>query len=105
MTLKHVPGVYGVTEGMPCAQSHYVAIVEAQRLAVEVYQLGDIDCPNCCRRMADKHAALAEVFRTRLAALPPTRCRIYDSPCLNPTYCDARDACCAGDPECKEPAS
>ena len=28
-------------------------------------------------------------------------CRIYDTACLNPSYCNARDACCAGDPDCK----
>jgi len=32
-----------------------------------------------------------------------TRCRIYDTPCINPAYCDKYDACCAGDMNCKPP--
>lgn len=51
-----------------CRQSHYAAIVDAQK-AVEVYRLGDVDCPDCLRRMADKHAALAALFRERLKDL------------------------------------
>jgi len=27
-------------------------------------------------------------------------CRIYDTTCINPSYCTVRDACCAGDPDC-----
>jgi hypothetical protein len=45
--------------------SHYVAIVEAQK-DVEIYQRGDLDCSDCLRDMADKHASIAEVFRQRL---------------------------------------
>ncbi len=82
-----------------CLQSHYAAIVEAHR-DVEIYQLGDVDCPSCLLRMAEKHEALGEVFRARLAALTEPRCRIYDTACINPSYCGARDACCAGDPDC-----
>jgi hypothetical protein len=26
--------------------------------------------------------------------------RVYDAARVNPNYCDARDACCAGDPNC-----
>ena len=96
---KHV---HSVGAGKLCTQSHYAAIVDAQK-EVEVYQLGDIDCPDCLTRMADKHAALAEVFRARLTALGvPKRCRTYDAYCINPSYCDQRDACCAGDPDCRE---
>lgn len=87
-----------------CAQSHYAAIVEAQK-DVEIYQLGDLDCPECLRHMAEKHAALAEVFRARLVV--PTeakRCRVYDTACINPIYCAAHDACCAGDPACRAPS-
>jgi HEPN domain-containing protein len=29
------------------------------------------------------------------------KCRIYDTNCINPRYCDERDACCAGDPDCR----
>ena len=54
--------------GRLCSQSHYAAIVESQK-DVEIYQLGDLDCPDCLRHMADKHAALAEIFRQRLAAI------------------------------------
>lgn len=32
------------------------------------------------------------------------RCSIYDSPCINPAFCNKHDACCAGDPDC-EPAT
>ena len=85
-----------------CALSHYAAIVDAQK-DVEVYQLGDVDCPICLRRMVEKHEALADVFRARLALLTtePKRCRVYDTDCINPSYCNARDACCAGDPDCQ----
>lgn len=81
-----------------CKTSHYAAIVDAQK-DVEIYQLGDVDCPSCLRRMADKHQEIAEVFRGRLRA-QPIRCRIYDTACVNPTYCADRDACCAGDMNC-----
>ena len=50
-----------------CATSHYAAIVDAKK-DVELYQLGDVDCSSCQRRMADKHAALAALFQARLAA-------------------------------------
>lgn len=100
------------TSGPFCAHSHYAAIVEARK-DVEIYQLGDIDCAECLRRMADKHAALADVFRARLVKLKAAervalniantrrRCRIYDTDCINPHYCDARGGCCAGDPKCR----
>jgi hypothetical protein len=29
------------------------------------------------------------------------RCRIYDTNCINPVYCDFNEACCAGDMDCK----
>lgn len=29
------------------------------------------------------------------------KCRIYDTNCINPRYCDEHDACCAGDPDCR----
>lgn len=51
-----------------CAQSHYAVIVEAQKDA-EVYQRGDLDCAECLRRMVETHAALADVFRAKLAAI------------------------------------
>lgn len=90
-----------------CLLSHYAAIVEAAR-DVEVYQLGDVDCSCCLRRMAEKHEALAEVFRARLAALEPPvrRCHMFSTPCVNLAFCDAASAkygvptCCAGDPAC-----
>jgi hypothetical protein len=53
-----------------CHQSHYAAIVDAQK-DVEVYQLGDVDCPDCLRRMAEKHEALAATFRARLTGDAP----------------------------------
>ena len=86
-----------------CAQSHYAVIVDAQK-DVEVYQLGDVDCSDCLRRMITRHEAIAEVFRERLRGPDQVQsgyCRVYDALCLNPSYCDARDACCAGDPDCQ----
>jgi hypothetical protein len=150
-----------------CLQTHYAAIVEAHK-DVEIYQLGDVDCPSCLRLMAEKHEAVAEIFRARLASLESSvedsnyrtasrgrfklvvfgdgavhllhkrenntfpeqiltsdhelddlrslliedlagawdreqrarRCRVYDTSCINPSYCAAHDACCAGDPDC-----
>jgi hypothetical protein len=97
-------------DGQLCLSSHYAAIVEAQR-DVEVYQLGDVDSSCCLRRMAEKHEALAEVFRARLDALetPVRRCHMFSTPCINPALCDAASAtygmptCCAGDPNCVPP--
>lgn len=51
-----------------CARSHYAAIVDAQK-DVQIYQLGDLDCADCLRRMVDKHAALIAIFYARLASL------------------------------------
>ena len=51
-----------------CLSSHYAAIVEAHKDA-EIYQHGDVECPSCLRCMADKHQAIADVFRARLAAI------------------------------------
>lgn len=98
-------------EGQSCLSSHYAAIVEAQK-DVEIYQYGDLDCADCLRRMVDKHSALAAVFHARLDKLTvvsdsdcvAVQCRVYDAACLNPIYCDARDACCAGDPDCVPPS-
>jgi hypothetical protein len=59
-----------------CLQAHYAVIVEAHKDA-EIYQLGEVDCPSCLRRMLEKHEALAAIFRARL------------------------DACCVGDPDCR----
>lgn len=59
------------SEEQICETSHYAAIVEAHK-DVEIYQLGDVDCANCLRRMADKHQAIAEVFRARLTAIGET---------------------------------
>ena len=107
-TSKKLPLVAGAWEaatgGQLCLQAHYAAIVEAHK-DVEIYQLGDVDCPSCLRLMAEKHEAIAEMFRARLAALTgPARCRVYDTACINPSYCAARDACCAGDPDCQPDA-
>lgn len=97
-------------DGQLCAQSHYAPIVNAQR-DVEVYQLGDVDCSCCLRRMAEKHEAIAEVFRARLSSLetPVRRCCMFNTPCINPAFCDTASAmygmptCCAGDPDCVPP--
>lgn len=29
------------------------------------------------------------------------KCKTYDAECINPTFCNGQDACCAGDPACK----
>ena len=50
-----------------CPQSHYVTIVSAQR-DTEIYQHGKDDCESCLACMADKHAAISEMFRSKLAA-------------------------------------
>jgi hypothetical protein len=63
---------HSALDGQLCLQSHYAAVVEAQK-AVEIYQLGDVDCPSCLRRMIDKHEALAETFRQRLVAFGGAR--------------------------------
>ncbi len=62
-----------------------------------------VDCLNCLRRMISDSDERARMLRELLAELEPTadrRCRVYDTACINPSYCDARDACCAGDPNC-----
>jgi hypothetical protein len=106
-----VQGLLNLEEGS-CKESHYAAIVQAQR-DVEVYQVGDVDCSCCLRRMAEKHEALAEVFRARLSSLEAPagvkRCSAHDAACVNPALCDAASAkygmptCCAGDPDCTPP--
>ncbi len=53
-------------EDQLCLHSHYATIVQAQE-DVEIYQHGDSNCSSCLRRMAEKHEALAEIFRGRLA--------------------------------------
>ena len=64
-----------------------------------------IDCPKCLRQALAASEARSHVLRELLAKADniqsSLRCRIYDTPCVNPAYCDARDACCAGDPDCK----
>ena len=52
--------------GQLCTTSHYAEIVDAKK-DIELYQLGDVDCSSCQRRMADKHTALAALFQARLA--------------------------------------
>ena len=84
-----------------CTERHYVVIMEGHK-DVDVYQRDTAECPICLERIADGLFALAEIFRSRLAALAPIKkCRVYDTACINPSYCDARDACCAGDPDCR----
>jgi hypothetical protein len=64
-----------------------------------------IDCPKCLRQALAASEARTHVLRDLLSKaeilLSTQRCRVYDTACLNPAYCDARDACCAGDPDCK----
>jgi len=52
-----------------CQKSHYAAIVEANK-DVEIYQLGDDECPACLRIMVQKHEVLADMFRSWLADHP-----------------------------------
>jgi len=64
---------------------------------------GDVDCPDCLRRAIAEAEERARVLRDLLVKVEPMRCRIYDTACINPSYCDAHDACCAGDPNCQTP--
>ena len=90
------------TEEKLCEQSHYATVAEALK-DVEIYHLGAVDCRSCLKLMVEKHEAVAAVFRARLNMLTigPARCRVYDAECINSRYCTERDACCAGDPDCK----
>jgi hypothetical protein len=54
-------------EGPRCERSHYATIIEAT--CVEIYQLGEEDCPICLRLLADRHEQISLIFRKRLAAL------------------------------------
>ncbi len=68
---------------------------------------GDVDCPDCLRRAITEGEERNRVLRDLLAKVEvsaPQRCRIYDTACINPSYCDAHDACCAGDMNCKPSA-
>jgi len=63
-----------------------------------------VNCPDCLRRSIADVDARAQVLRDLLAkveALAIKRCNVYDTACVNPSYCAARDACCAGDPDCR----
>lgn len=51
-----------------CYQSHYATIICAQE-SVEIYQHGGADWPDCLARMANKHAAVSEMFRSKLTAV------------------------------------
>lgn len=55
-------------EEQVCEKSHYAAVVEASK-DIEIYQQGDVDCPICLRHMADKHQAIADLFRSKLAEI------------------------------------
>jgi hypothetical protein len=59
------------TEGQLCLSSHYAVVVEAHKDS-EIYQRGDADCRSCLIRMAEKHQAVADVFRARLIAIGET---------------------------------
>lgn len=63
-----------------------------------------VDCEDCLRRAIAETNERASVLQELLeAAMAPVtkRCRVYDALCINPSYCDAKDACCAGDPACR----
>lgn len=60
-------GLQGPEEQI-CETSHYAAVVEASK-DIEIYQLGDVDCPICLRHMAAKHQAIADLFRARLVEI------------------------------------
>lgn len=71
----------------------------------------DIDCAACLRQALAAAEQRTHVIRELLAKAEVSdpervavRCRIYDVACINPIYCDARDACCAGDPDCVPPS-
>lgn len=84
-----------------CTTPFFVeAIVDTARSAYL-----SIDCPKCLRQALAASEARTHVLRDLLSkvetALSTRRCWVLNTVCLNPAYCDARDACCAGDPDCK----
>jgi len=65
----------------------------------------DTECPKCLRQALKASEArthvLADLLSKAEIAHSTQRCRVNNTACINPSYCDARDACCAGDPDCK----
>lgn len=81
-----------------CETSFFVeSIDEMTRLAYR-----NIDCVACLQRAIAASEQRTSVIRDLLAKVEAEVkwCRVYDTECINPTFCDARDACCAGDPDC-----
>ena len=94
--IKHVH----VREQVICETTFYIeALVDQTRSAYFA-----IDCPKCLRQALAASEARSHVLRELLAKAEniqsSQRCRIADTLCINPAYCEARDACCAGDPNC-----
>ena len=92
--IKHVL----VRERSICEETFFVASVdETTRSAFR-----DINCPACLRQAIASSERRTQSIRELLATLEAEvrRCRVYDTACINPSYCDARDACCEGDPAC-----
>lgn len=89
-----------VKEQSICETSFFVeAAVDTTRAA---YCL--IECPKCLRKALAASEARTHLLRELLEKaeilMSIQRCRVNYTPCINPDYCNARDACCAGDPEC-----
>jgi hypothetical protein len=94
--MKHVT----IKEQAICVTPFFVeGVNETTRTAFH-----DIDCTACLRQALAAAEARTRLLRELLdkveGAAP--RCRVYDTACMNPIYCDQRDACCAGDPECRK---
>lgn len=83
-----------------CETSFFVEGVDETTRAAYVR----VDCLPCLRlasAAAEQRASVLRELVARAEASPVPWCRAYDAPCINPGYCDARDACCAGDPDCR----
>ena len=66
-----------------------------------------IDCPKCLRKALAASEARSHVLRELLSKaetfMSTQRCHVHHTPCINPDYCKAREACGAGDPGCVPP--
>lgn len=86
---------------------------EECRVALAAYRDNFAMFSEATRGISEKHPGLTMLeFFERAGRRPPPRftmrpttevkkCRAYDTACINSSYCDARDACCAGDPACR----
>lgn len=92
--IKHVL----LKEQKICETSFFVESID--EMTQRAYR--DISCPVCLRQAIAASEQRTQVIRELLAKVEAEVkwCRVHDTACINPIYCDARDACCAGDPDC-----